>query len=532
MTNRGTSYALSTLSLNEFGQRRIVLLPAGAGEDGRTAPRQPRIPMKLGSILVAAACAALLAGCASPPTPDNLTTPWTPPQAARNPDTLWQDLRTQLPDLSQPQTLADLADLALQRNPASRVAWNNARAAAAQVQEAKGYFMPTLTGTLSANQQTTTATPTNFNREYTQYGPGLQLDYLIFNFGGGRKAALEAALQTVYATDFAFNQSIQNILRTVETAYYGDISAEAAVEASAASVKDAKTALEAAQTRKGAGTGTELEVLQAQAAYDKASYLLASAQGQAMNARGILAQAVGIPADMEIQLVAPTNDVADRLASAQDLRKLVDDALDQRPDIAALRATLAAKQALVLVAGSPLWPSLYLNGAASFNTYGNATSAQGYQDNDLAYGGGLSLKWTLFDGMQNLNAKRVAQAQADAAKAQLELAQLAASADVWTRYHDYETALQKLKASSAFLKSTSASYGLALDSYQAGLQSILDLLDAESQLAQARSLQIAAQFEVFTALANLAYATGTMEQDHMAEAQNVPAASTGKDEQP
>jgi outer membrane protein TolC len=62
------------------------------------------------------------------------------------------------------------------------------------------------------------------------------------------------------------------------------------------------------------------------------------------------------------------------------------------------------------------------------------------------------------------------------------------------------------------MKSAGASLELAFESYQSGVKTILDLLNAENQLAQTRSQQIAARQEVFTALANLAHATGIIEK--------------------
>ena len=115
---------------------------------------------------------------------------------------------------------------------------------------------------------------------------------------------------------------------------------------------------------------------------------------------------------------------------------------------------------------------------------------------------------------------------------QLKQAELAASADVWARYHNYETALQKYKFSTAYLNSASTSYDLALDSYKAGLKSILDLLNAESQLAQARSQQVASRQETFTALATLAYAAGLLEKGGSIESQDLFSTPTSKDEQP
>jgi outer membrane protein TolC len=362
------------------------------------------------------------------------------------------------------------------------------------------------------------------------YGPGLQVNYLILNFGGGRRAAVEQALQTVYALDFAFNRAIQDVLLGAEAAYYGLVSAQAGVEAAQASVKDAKTALEAAQESLRAGLGTELDVLQTQASYDQASYGLAGAEGLFQIARGALALAMGLPADTVVQVAAPARDVPDSLA-VSDVRRLIDDALGRRPDIAALRATLAAKVAAVKVANSPLWPSLYFNGSVDRDYY-ETYNGKETQDDDWALFGGFSLQWTLFDGHQTRSAEQAAAEQAESVRAQLRLAELAASADVWSRYQSYETALKKYEFSAAYLKSASASYEMALDSYKAGLKSILDLLNAEAQLAQARQQNVAARQEAFTALVQFAYATGLLERGSLELTGSLFSTPTRKDHQP
>lgn len=458
-----------------------------------------------------------LVGCVSAPAPGDATTPWSPPSRARNAGTTWKDIRAQQSDFTNAQSLVAVLDVALRNNPASRKTWSDARAASAKVEQAKGYFLPTVVGTAGATRQRTTAEPEGFDLDYLKYGPGLQLNYLVINFGGGRQAAVEQALQTVYAANYLFNRSIQDVLLAVETAYYNLVSAEAGIVAAAANVKDAQTALEAAQARKAAGVGTDLEVLQAQAGYDQSRYGLVNAKGQFKIARGALAQAMGIPADINIQVIAPTNTVPTTV-TLHDMRQLIDDALNRRPDIAALRATLAARQAAIRVAGADLWPSLYANGNVSRDYYKTMTGKD-FQDNDWSYGAGATLQWTLFDGFQTLSAKRAAAAQADSARAQLQQAELAASADVWNKYYNYETALERHAVSIAYLKSASASYDLALDSYKNGLSNIIDLLNAESKLAQARTQYVSARQDTFTALVNLAYATGCLEKGGATQAE-------------
>lgn len=470
----------------------------------KTTPFQPVVTTLL---------AALLTGCVQAPPPASSTRSWTAPADAQKEDQVWEAVRAATPtDLTKPLTLSDIADLALQNNPGTSKAWHEARAASEQVRYAQGYFMPNVTAGAGMTRNTTAAHPENFDQNNLSYGPSLQLSYLVFNFGGGRSAAVEQALQTVYASNFAFNKAIQDTLLTAELAYYRVFSTQAGVEAAATNAIDTKAILDAATERRNASVGVDLEVLQAQTLYDQALYTLANAQGQKNISRGLLAQAVGLPADTTLHIATPTDDLPASL-SELDMRHYIDAALARRPDLAALRASLSAREAAIKVAKASRWPSLYLNGSVARNYYelygmnNRASSAE-----EWAYSGGVSLKWNVFDGLQTLSTTRTAEAQAEATRAQLQQAELGASTEIWIRFQNYETSLHLQEFSLAALKSATASWQLALESYKSGVKSILDVLNAEAQLAQARSQHIVARQDVFTAYANLAYATGAMEK--------------------
>ncbi len=460
----------------------------------------------------------VLAGCVSAPAPKSVSTPWTPPKDAQTSLNSWQVLRDRHPDLSKPLTLAELADIALKNNPASSKAWNDARIAAAQVKQAEGYFMPTVTAVGSVTRQKVSSSVDQLDQDYLGYGPGLQMNYLIFNFGGGREAAVEQAMQSVYAANYTFNSVLQGVLLAVQNAYFGLVSAQAGIEAAQTQLKDAQTALEFAKVRRDNGVGRELDVLQAQALVDQAAFLLAGAEGAEKTALAALTQAVGLPADAAVKIAAPSQELPAALDSAR-LTQMIDAALGRRPDIAAMRARLKASEAAIKVAGAPNWPSLYANGHAT-RDYNHIWAGQFVAEHDWNYGVGLSLQWTLFDGMQTKYAKKAAQAQSESVRSQLQQAELAASAAVWSGHQNYRTALKKVQASGALLKSAQAAYDLALDSYKAGLLSILDLLTAEAQLALARSQAIGARQDAFTALAALAYASGTLDKENL----DVPSA--------
>ncbi len=471
--------------------------------------------------LAATTMALLLSGCVQAPPPSSSTTLWTAPDEARKPDRVWEAVRAEAPtDLSKPLRLSDIADLALHNSADTSKAWHEARAASEQVRYAEGYFMPNVNLGAGMTRTTTDANPENFSQNNLTYGPSLQLNYLVVNFGGGRKAAVDQALQTVYASNFAFNRAIQDTLLAAELAYYRVISAQAGVESAATNSLDAKAILDAATERRNAGVGVDLEVLQAQSLYDQALFTETDAQGKLNISWGMLAKAVGVPADIKLLIAPPTNALPTTL-SIQEMKTFIDDALARRPDLAALRAALAAREAAIKVAKASRAPSLYLNGSVARNYYelyglSNRDSAA----DEYAYMGGISLKWNIFDGFQTLSSKRTAEAQAEATRSQLKAAELGASAEIWTRFQNYETALRLQSFSASALKSATASWELSMESYKSGIKSILDVMSAGTQMAQARTQNIAARQDVFTALANLAHATGVIEKGGSLEAKN------------
>ena len=471
--------------------------------------------------LAAVTLAVLITGCVQAPPPPSQTAAWTAPADAQREDKVWEAVRAGTPtDLSKPLTVADIADLALHNTAGTSKAWHEAHAASEQVRFAQGYFMPSITANAGMTRITSSDHPESYDQNNLTYGPSLQLSYLVFNFGGGRSAAIEQALQTVYASNFAFNQAIQDTLLSAELAYYQVISAQAGVETAATNATDAKAILEAATERRKAGVGVDLEVLQAQTLYDQALFTLASAEGLQKISLGALAQAVNLPADTMLHVSAPSTNLPSSLSELE-MRHFIDAALARRPDLAALRSSLAAREAAIKVANASRWPSLYLNGSVNRNYYelyglsNRATAAD-----EWSYIGGVSLQWNLFNGFQTLSTKRTAEAQAEATRAQLKQAELGASAEIWARFQNFETALRMHAFSLSALNSATASWELAMESYKSGVKSILDVLSAETQLAQARSQQVVARQDVFTALANLAHATGVIEQGGSLQAQN------------
>jgi len=455
-------------------------------------------------------------GCRSaqaPARPDRMWQPPDPPDVTVSNDAVWRVIEHESAAPAAPLALADLFQIALRNSPSVRQAWAQAQAAEAQVRQAQSQYYPQATATGTATAQKTDQNQETLGGELrdNNYQPQLELTWLLLDLGG-RGAQVEQARQSLIALNFSFNQKLQELVLNTATAYVNLFSAQAAVAAAEASLTNAQISLESAQQRLDAGLATRLDVLQAQSGLDKALYTLADADGQVRTAHANLAQTIGLAADTPFEIHLPGTNQP--VIPQEDVSAMIRQALDQRPDIAAARANIRAREAAVRAANSDLWPSLNLgaNAEKTWHHYSGAAQADSLQADDYVYAGYLALEWKFFDGFFNLAAKRKAQAQLDEERARLKAAELAASANVWNSYYNLNTALKKRASALAYLDSSEEAYAFALQGYEAGLKSVLDLLKAQSDLADARSKRVDAEREVYVALANLAYALGTIHE--------------------
>jgi outer membrane protein TolC len=453
---------------------------------------------------------SLTTGCSTPQAPVSADRIWEPPEdqfERTSDDGVWEGLRSR--KLDGPVALAELVDRAIQANPSLRQQWALAKQSEYTMRQTESAYYPSLTVKGNVQSGKTDNNALNEGTTVTSYGPQAQLQWLLLDLGG-RSASVKAAAEQLLSSNYTFNQTFQDVLRDVETAYYSLYSAQAAVTAAQANVEASLKTLDAAKQREKAGLGIHLDVLQAQTDYDKAQYDLEDALATVKTSQGQLAQVVGLPADAAIEIIAPQRDLPGAEDISQDdIGKIIDDALGRRPDIAALRATVNASQFSVESASSDLWPQLVAGGTAdkTWNRY----SLDQLENNDTyTYLGYVALSWDIFDGFLNLNKERASQAALEAAREQLQSAELAASADVWSKYFTLQSTLKKLNFARTALATSEEAYSQALDSYNAGLKDITFLLNSQSQLSAARSTMVATENELYIAYVNLAHATGVL----------------------
>jgi outer membrane protein len=407
-----------------------------------------------------------------------------------------------------PLTLWNVVDRALCDNPQTRTAWANAKASAARVGAARSAYLPTLSasGSVSRNRanagtrvgDASLSGTTSYNAENASLAAG----YLLYDFGA-RDAILDSAVQTLAASNFTQDATLQRVFLSALQAYYQLFGARAAVAAAAQAERASLESLNAASARYDAGTATPADKLQAQTAYSQAQLNRIQAEGNARNAEGALANVMGLDANRPLQYVAPMLKAPEDKFE-QDLAQLISDARRRRPDLAAAEAQLKAAQANVQAVRAANMPTVSL---AAGTNYSGSSLSDSFHSQSI----GISLSIPLFTGYNSTYQIRAAQAQAESQAAQRDSVRLQVALDVWQAYQNLSTGIQAVRSSSDLVASATESARVALGRYKAGAGTIIDLVTAQSTLASARQQNIQARYSLYIYQATLAQALGRID---------------------
>lgn len=435
---------------------------------------------------------------AAPPSPDSY---WTPPSGEISALPSVTRPATAMPNLAR-LSLADVVDLSLRNNPSTRISWAQALSAADEYGAARGELFPSLTADLSGTRSLALSTPTRAAGERTQYGPSLTLSYLVFDFGG-RGGRIDVARKTAVAASLTHNFVVQNTILATESAVFNHLGTRALRDAQQVVVQEATTNLAAAQDRHEVGLATIADVLQAKTALSQAQLTLETLDGQLDVSRGAVAVAMGLPATTPF-------DVPDVVASdsvefiSQSVDSLIAVAEQSRPDFAAARAQVAAAAANARAARAANRPALIF-GTTSGYTGSNSVGFSG-----RTYSLNLGLQLPIFTGFTNEYRAREASDELLAASARADQMRQQIMLQVLTAYSGLKTATRRVRTATDLLASAEQSEQVALGRYREGVGSIVDLLIAQSALADARAQSIQTRWQWRQALAQLAHDVGTL----------------------
>jgi len=360
-----------------------------------------------------------------------------------------------------------------------------ARVAEAQeaVNAAEGALLPQVSLGATVGRQKYGAAlfgPANFSiPPFTYYTVGPSVSFPLDLFGGQKRTVEEVAAHTEYQgyeLDAAYLSLTANVAAqalAVAATHAQIVALEAIVEDDAQNVQLVERAL-------GIGSATQTQLLAAQSQLATDRTLLPNLQQQESTARHALAILVGkAPADW----MPPDFTLDDFTLPAEIPASLPSELLHRRPTILAAEAQLHVASAAIGVATANLYPKIDLTGTLAQQAL---TPGGLFNSVAAAWGVAANLTQPLFDGGQ-LSAQR--RATIDGYQASLASYQqviLTAFGEVADSLQALTNHADQLRAESEAERTAAAALDLARRSYAVGNSGILDVIDAQRRLAQAR----------------------------------------------
>jgi outer membrane protein TolC len=193
----------------------------------------------------------------------------------------------------------------------------------------------------------------------------------------------------------------------------------------------------------------------------------------------------------------------------KDVQALIDLAKTSRPDLAAAEAQVKATEAGILQARSGSMPTLSLVGNYTYlETLGVS--------NISSWAIGVQVAVPIFTGFNNTYQIKSAEEQVEMQAANRDKLEQSIAQEVWRAYYTLAATRENLQNTQELLDSAVQAEKVALGRYEEGVGNIVELMNAEANLANARYQFVQAHYNWRIGKAQLAQALGRLDMDDVA----------------
>ncbi len=407
---------------------------------------------------------------------------------------------------AQADTLRDALNGAYRTNPTLQAARAQQRATDENVPIEKSAGRPNATGS-AQYVEFVKQSSTSFTAPRRAITAGVDLGVPIYS-GGAVKNAVKAAETRVEAGQADLRGTESAIFTQVVAAYMDVIRGEALVGLSANQVEVLTVNTQATSDRFEIGDLTRTDVAQSQARLALAQGDYRSAQANLINARETYIQLTGMaPDDLQPPPPLPNLPASAELA--------VDVALDNNPDLIAARERAEASRYDIDVAGAGRLPKVSIFTGGDYNNYlgtiSSPTPGTSFPQTSTAVQAGVGVSIPLFQGGRPAALQRQAQARSAAARENVIAAERDVIAQVRSAYSSWLAATQIIASNQTAVDAAALSLEGVRAENTVGNRTILDILNAEQELVNARAQLITARRNAYVAGFSLLAAMGKAE---------------------
>ncbi|MBO7645155.1 MAG: TolC family protein [Alphaproteobacteria bacterium] len=408
------------------------------------------------------------------------------------------------------QSLQDVIELGLCRNPQTAAAYQSLRTSHFNKNAAYANYLPNVSLGVNANKNFAQSDAT-INKNYDwNYGASVSASYLIFDFGK-RTADMNYTIDMYRAAGFDYSESIQNFVYGLVGSYYELLKANADVDAAKSALTVAQTAYDTASKKFKAGAVAKADVYKSETTLASSKLSLERAKNNREIAKATLLTKLSFSADQDIKIADMSSSFGSD-AESESIDELIKIAKEKRPDLLKARASKDAAWHKRNSAFLKNLPSISASGSVS---WGGDNLADTFDVNSHKTNGSIGIRASmpLFAGFANVYGVRAAESEYERAKYNETQTANAAMMDVFTAYQNYKTARTVLTQTESLLKSATENERVTSGMYKVGRSTMLDWQTAQSELVSAQKQHNAAKYDLFVKRAAVALSIGDLRSE-------------------
>lgn len=385
--------------------------------------------------------------------------------------------------------MQQLIELALNNNRDLRVAMLNIEKVRSQYRVQRADLLPTVN---AATDYQATGTPAEFSAlgeraVSRQYSASLGFSAYELDLFGRIRSLTEQALETYYSVEDDAKSAQMSLIAEVAGVYLQLVADRELLDITKATFKNRKGQYDIINNKYNSGVASQLQVSQAQSIMEEARSSVARYETRVGQAENYLTLLLGcpLPADLpNVRKLANVRKLSDIPAG------LPSELLERRPDIQAAEHRLKGANANIGAARANFFPRIQLTGA--FGTM--SKEYDNLFDSGTRFWNFLpQVSVPIFDTGRNLAQLETSEADRKIAVAQYEKTIQGAFREVADTLVQRRYIGDQLKAEAALLKASQTSYNLASARYDVGVDSYLNVLDAQRSLYSAEQSYISSK---------------------------------------
>jgi outer membrane protein len=408
--------------------------------------------------------------------------------------------------------LSELIDIAETSSPEGRIAWSEARRSLEKVGVDRALYLPLLTFAAQGGDTRLIfplpmpIAPRGYETvEEPLAQAQLELQYSLLDFS--RKSRLEESKALEIASTLQLSRVHQTIAYNTAIQFFRVQQATGQLEAAITALQTAETVQQSTESQFDNGRGTLPDVQNAKAGAAEARYTSATAKAEVEKSKLALTEVIGVEPTVNIE-IASQSTAAPAESFEHSLEELIHIAWRSRPDLLAKAQEVRSAREAYRTAHASYMPSVALKAAGGQTAmWATADGGQLGPANVSTWSVSANLRWDIFNGARRHKISSALAGQ-QAAIEQQRASQDEVTKQVWDAYVDYRTALEQERASQSFFTAAQTSYNSSLDAFNYGVRSLVDVVQEERQLAQARLAVVDALAHRLQSEVGVIYATG------------------------